>query len=204
MRARGGGGVRARGGSRRGCVKRGAGGLTAAHFHPFYSCKKYIKKLFQYKCCRTLRTIFLHPSEYVTYVFFLLNLLFLEGPLRSSSSLLLSVPARDSLGTYHEIIKKEELEVNVGMIIWLLFFLFLCLPGPTAGLFCHPCFNLCRVFRKAFNLYTFQILKLLNGQFLSDIFFKYFSTNVNMFISDIHDSNIATAEVLVTSAETTC
>jgi hypothetical protein len=30
----------------------------------------------------------------------------------------------------------------------------LCLPGPKAGLFCHSCFNLCSVFRKAINLYT--------------------------------------------------
>jgi hypothetical protein len=36
-----------------------------------------------------------------------------------------------------------------------------CLPGPRAGLFCHSCFNLCSVFRKAINLY----LSLLNYQF---------------------------------------
>jgi hypothetical protein len=38
------------------------------------------------------------------------------------------------------------------------------------------------------------------GSFLSDTFFKSFST-VNMFIFNIHDSNIATAEFLVISAE---
>ncbi len=80
------------------------------------------------------------------------------------------------------------------MVIWLIFFLFVqtkpifavCLPGPRgARLFCHSCFNLCSVFRKAFNLYLYflNFLGCQMGSFLSDTFFKSFSSTVNMFIS---------------------
>ncbi len=40
--------------------------------------------------------------------------------------------------------------------------------------------------------------------FLSDTFFKSFSSTVNIFIAIFHDSNISTAEFLVISAETAC
>jgi hypothetical protein len=63
----------------------------------------------------------------------------------------------------HKIIKRRTVSKGIGIenlahflsispnqtqvfAVWL--------PGPKAGLFCHSCFNLCSVFRKAINLYT--------------------------------------------------
>ena len=63
---------------------------------------------------------------------------------------------------------------------------------------------LCSVFRKAINLYTFKILRVLNGQLplrhILQILFEY----CKYVYFNIHDSNSATAEFLMISADTAC
>jgi hypothetical protein len=98
------------------------------------------------------------------------------------------------------------------LIIWLIFFLFLqtkpsfaaCLPSPRTVLFCVPVsISAVSLGRLSTYIHTFRFSGCSMGSFLSDTFFKSFSSAVNMFIS-IFMIQIYIAEFLVMSAEITC
>ncbi len=72
------------------------------------------------------------------------------------------------------------------------FLTYVCLV--PAGLFCHSCFNLCSLFKKVINLYTFRLLRLLKGQ--RHQIFKLQNLRVNqlVFVPAVLGEKFPTAE----------